>query len=128
MKKTVKILLIVFLFCTYIYVSKIDSIPTKTIIFQGEKLDIGDFWGISVEVENDKTSSVLASTNLEDSIQPETGNVTAKVKLFDIFTVKNVDVSVIKKSSVIPVGQIAGLKLYTHGVLVVGLSEITSMG
>ena len=126
MKKSVKILLIAFLFCVYIYVLKICSIPTKTIIFQGEKFDIGNFFGISLDVENDKSTSVLASTSLEDSIQPKVGNLTAKVKLFDVFTVKNVDVSVIKKTKVIPVGQIAGLKLYTQGVLVVGLSEIIS--
>lgn len=126
MKKSVKILLIAFLFCIYLYVLKISSIPTKTIIFQGQKFDIGNFFGISLDVENDNFTSVLASTSLEDSIQPEVGNVTAKVKLFDVFTVKNVDVSVIKKSTVIPVGQITGLKLYTHGVLVVGLSEIIS--
>ena len=126
MKRSVKILLIAFLFCIYVYICKIDSIPTKTIIFEGEKLNIGDFLGISLNIENNSKSSILASTNLEDSMQPEFGNVIAKVKLFDVFTVKNVDVSVIKKSSVIPVGQIAGLKLYTHGVLVVGLGEITS--
>ena len=53
-------------------------------------------------------------------------NIISIVKLFDIFTVKNVDISVIKKTKVIPVGQVVGLKLYTHGVLVVGLSEIVS--
>lgn len=126
MKKSLKILLIAFLFFIYIYTSKISSIPQKTIIFQGQSLNFGNFLGISIKVENDETKSVLASTNIENSIQSETGNITAKVKLFDVFTVKNVDVSVIKKTTVIPVGQVAGLKLYTQGVLVVGLSEITS--
>lgn len=126
MKKTKKILLIAFLLCIYVYISKISSIPSKAIIFKGQKFDIGNFLGISLDVDNNNFSSVLASTTLEDSIQPEIGNVTARVKLFDIFTVKNVDVSVIEKQRVIPVGQLAGLKLYIHGVLVVGLSEITS--
>ena len=127
MKKTKKILLIAFLLCIYVYISKISSIPDKAIIFKGQKFDIGNFLGISLDIDNDNFSSVLASTTLDDSIQTETGNVTAKVKLFDIFTVKNVDVSVIEKQKVIPVGLLAGLKLYTHGVLVVGLSEITSV-
>lgn len=126
MKITRKILLIAFLFCVYSYVLKICSIPNKVIVFKGQNFDIGNFFGVSLDFENDKISSVLASTNIDDSIQPEYGNLTAKVKLFDIFTVKNVDVSVIEKRKVIPVGQIAGLKLYTHGVLVVGLSEIIS--
>ena len=126
MKKTKKILIIAFLFCIYVYVLKISSIPNKVIIFKGQNFDIGKFFGISLDIGNNEISSILASTNLDDSIQPESGNITAKVKLFDIFTVKNVDVSVLEKRKVIPVGQIAGLKLYTHGVLVVGLSEILS--
>lgn len=126
MKKTIKILLIAFLFFVYIYFSKISSIPGKKILFEGDKLNFGNFLGLSVEIDSNNYSSVLASTNLENSIQPKSGNITAKVKLFDIFTVKNVDISVIKKTKVIPVGQVVGLKLYTHGVLVVGLSEIVS--
>ena len=35
-----------------------------------------------------------------------------------------VDVNIIPKTKVIPVGSIAGVKLYTNGVLVVGMSEI----
>lgn len=128
MKKSFRVLFVAFLFFVYIYFSKISSIPSKKIIFEGDNFSIGNFWGLSVDVkgEGQNYSSVLASTNLEESIQPKSGNITAKVKLFDIFTVKNVDVSVIKKTKVIPIGQVAGLKLYTHGVLVVGLSEILS--
>lgn len=126
MKKSVKILFIAFLLCLYVYISKISNIPSQAIIFLGEKFDIGNFLGLSIEYDGKKSGSILASTNTQDSIQQNNGKITAKVKLFDIFTVKNVDVSVIKKTNVIPVGQIAGLKLYTHGVMVVGLSEITS--
>lgn len=128
MKKYFRILLIAFLFFVYVYFSKISNIPSKKILFEGDNLNIGNFFGLSVDIQNQdySYSSVLASTNIEDSIQPKAGNVTAKVKLFDIFTVKNIDLSVIKKTNVIPIGQVGGLKLYTHGVLVVGLSEILS--
>ena len=37
---------------------------------------------------------------------------------------KSINVNVIPKTTVIPVGSIAGLKLYTNGVLVVGMAEI----
>ena len=126
MKKSVKILFIAFLLCLYVYISKISNIPSQAIIFNGENFDIGNFLGLSIEYDGKKSGSILASTNIEESIQQNNGNVTAKVKLFDIFTVKDVDLSVIQKTKVIPVGQIAGLKLYTHGVMVVGLSEITN--
>ena len=46
------------------------------------------------------------------------------VSLFDKLFIKSVDVSVLPRTTVIPVGNIAGVKLYTNGVLVVGMSEI----
>ena len=47
------------------------------------------------------------------------GKETLKVSLFDNIPLKNIDVSVLPKTTVIPVGNIAGVKLYTNGVLVV---------
>lgn len=52
------------------------------------------------------------------------GKATLEVSLFDNISLKSVDVSVLPKTTVIPVGNIAGVKLYTSGVLVVGMSEI----
>lgn len=52
------------------------------------------------------------------------GTETIKLNLFDNIKIKEIQVSVLPKSTVIPVGNIAGVKLYTSGVLVVGMSEI----
>lgn len=46
------------------------------------------------------------------------------VNLFKHLNVSNVTVNVIPKTTVIPLGNAIGLKLYTQGVLVVGMSEI----
>ena len=46
------------------------------------------------------------------------------VKLFDSLNVANLTVKEKKKTTVIPLGNTIGLKLYTEGVLVVGMSEI----
>ena len=46
------------------------------------------------------------------------------VNLFDKVKVSDVTVNVIPKTTVIPLGNAIGLKLYTEGVLVVGMSEI----
>ena len=46
------------------------------------------------------------------------------VELFNSINVGNVTVNVIPKTKVIPLGDSIGLKLYTEGVLVVGMSEI----
>ena len=44
--------------------------------------------------------------------------------MFENITLKNVDVSVIPKTKSNTIRNIAGVKLYTNGVLVVGMSEI----
>lgn len=46
------------------------------------------------------------------------------VQLFGGLNVSNVTLNVIPKTTVIPLGNTIGLKLYTEGVLVVGMSEI----
>ena len=129
MKKTRKILLITFLLIImciiYVYICAIDAIPTNTILFQGEELNIRTIFGITLKEENKENQTVLTSTTLDENGKSEKiGTKTVEVKLFDKFTVKEVGVSIIERTTVIPVGQIAGLKIYTSGVLVVGMSEI----
>lgn len=122
MRKKLKFLIIAFLLCVFVYVCKIDSIPTNIIIYDGENIGISNFFGISIKLGDKDYNSIVASSNLnEDTLKD---NTTIDVKLFDTIKVKEVSVSTIEKSSVIPVGQVSGLKLYTNGVLVVGMSEI----
>lgn len=46
------------------------------------------------------------------------------LSFFNIFKLKEINVNVISKTKVIPMGNAIGMKLYTDGVLVVGMSEI----
>lgn len=62
--------------------------------------------------------------NSSQSLTKQAGKSTLEVSLFDSINIKNVNVDVLPKTTVIPVGNIAGVKLYTNGVLVVGMSEI----
>ena len=121
-----KKLLIAFLLCFFtiilIYLCAIDAIPNNIILFKGEELSFKKVWGISLENKNSKYGTILTSTKSTD--KSEIGKTNLEVKLFNIFNVKNIDVSVIERTKVIPIGQIAGIKLYTSGVLVVGMSEI----
>ena len=57
--------------------------------------------------------TVETSSNNEEKINDEIENKKLEVSLFDIFKIKDVDVDVIPKTKVIPVGNIAGVKLYT---------------
>lgn len=121
MKKSFKIFIIAFLLIVFTYVCKINSIPNNLIIYNGENIDIGNFLGL--KLSNKNHDFLLASNNLNENSKKL---FVEEVKLFDILTVKKIKVNKIDEKTVVPVGQISGLKLYTNGVLVVGMSEIRS--
>ncbi len=124
MKKITKIFIIAFLLCIFTYCCKIDSIPNNIILYGGEQLNLGEFLGISLQIGEKNCDSVLASSDISNDTNSENKSATVDVKLFNAINVKQVSVSIIDKTTVIPVGQVSGLKLYTNGVLVVGMSEI----
>lgn len=47
-----------------------------------------------------------------------------KVRIFDTIDVSNISVNILPKTKVVPLGNAIGLKLYTEGVLVVGMGDI----
>lgn len=116
-----KIILLAFLIILYIYILVINYIPEQITIFEGENLSLKTFFGITLN-SNDESLTVSADTG-EKTIN-KIGTEKLSVNLFEKIFLKNIDVSVIPRTTVIPVGSIAGAKLYTSGVLVVGMSEI----
>lgn len=70
-----------------------------------------------------QTSSNIG--NQLESASEKTGKIDLELSLFDVIPLKEVTLNVIPKTKVVPVGGTIGLKLYTKGVLVVGMSEIT---
>ena len=124
MRKTKRIFIIAFLLCIYIYCCKIDSIPNSIILYGGEQLNLGNFLGISLKIGDEDCNTILASSDITENSDSNKNEATIDVKLFNTINVKEVSVSIIDKTTVIPVGQVSGLKLYTNGVLVVGMSEI----
>ena len=120
MKKIKKILIVITLVLIYIYVCNISMLPNNIILMQGEVLKLNTVLGVNVK--NAKT--VTASSNLNNSIFEETGKMNLELNLFNLFSVKDVTVNVIPKTTIIPLGKAIGMKMYTKGVLVVGMSEI----
>lgn len=116
-----KIIVLIFLFILYIYVLVINYIPDKITIFEGEEISLKTFLGITIDSQNEILS---VSANTGEKTIHKIGSEKLTVNLFDKLFIKNIDVSVLPKTTVIPVGNIAGVKLYTSGVLVVGMSEI----
>lgn len=125
LKFLLKIFIIVILFVVYIYVIAINAIPENIVIFQGEDVNIKTILGLNVNVVDEENALETSSTN-QNGIN-NSNKQTAKLNLFQKIFLKNIDIDVLPKTKVIPIGSVAGIKLYTNGVLVVGMSEIQGM-
>jgi len=124
LKKAIwKILLLVILLLIYTYIVSIQSIPNNIVIFEGESISLKTMLGLKADLtEKDEVIETL-SNNQTNTIY-NSGRKTVKLSLFQNILLKNVNVDVLPRTKVIPIGNIAGIKLYTSGVLVVGMSEI----
>lgn len=122
MKKTFfRIIILIVLFIIYSYILVISNIPNNIVIFEGENIELKSLFGLKLDINN--SESIQVSVSDENKIDM-VGKTTAKLSLFDNISIKNINVDVLPKTKVIPVGTMAGLKLYTSGVLVVGMSEL----
>lgn len=121
MKHLKRGILLFVLFFIFIYVVSIDNIPQTIEIFQGEEINITTLWGVKISNE---TKSIETSSTLYSSTFDEIGEEKLEVSLFDKIRLKTINVNVIEDVDVIPVGAIVGIKLYTNGVMVVGMSSI----
>lgn len=97
----------------YIYVANITLIPEQIILLENEPYKIKKFIGVD-------TIETVSTAN-------DNGNtLNVDVTLFGN-KVKNITVDTIENVEVVPIGKIIGMKLYTNGVLIVGMSEIENM-
>ena len=118
MKILKKIIFECILLIILVYVINITSIQKKIVLFEGEDLKLETLFGISKEKEEIITTSV----NNEENNVVKKEKVT--LSLFNLLKLKEVDVTIIEKTKVIPLGNTIGLKLYSNGVLVIGMTEI----
>ena len=123
MKKFLKISILIVLFILYVYVLAIEAIPDSFILFEGENLNIKTILGLNIE-KNENYEAIQASSNTNSKSINETKMTNIDVNILGAIPVKNVSVSILPKTTVIPVGNVAGVKLYTSGVLVVGMTEV----
>ena len=123
MKVFKKFFVILFLLVVYMYVCNISMLPNNIILMQGEALNLNTILGINVK-SSSLSNAITASSNLNNSIAENTGKMELELDLFNLFPVKDVTVNVIPKTKVVPLGKAIGMRLYTEGVLVVGMSEI----
>ncbi len=118
-------ILIVSLLILNIYVVLIQSIPDNIIIFEGENIGIKNILGIKAYLTAENNERIVETvSNVQTNSINTTGKKTLKLNLFENIFLKDINIDVLPKTTVIPVGNIAGIKLYTTGVLVVGMTEI----
>ena len=122
-KNVLKAFILLFLLIIYTYIVSIENMPNNIVVFEGETFSLNTLLGLSINMENGSGIIETVSNNGKKAIN-QTGNQKLTLNLFENFEVKKLNVDVIPKTTVIPVGNVAGLKLYTNGVLVVGMTEI----
>ena len=114
MRKKLDYIAIFFLFIIYVYVVCITFLPNEVTLFGNEELNLKTILGVN-------TSQIATVSN-------ENINKTkVEVNLFGLVNVKDIDVISIDNYKVVPVGKIIGLKLYTNGVLIVGMTEVENI-
>lgn len=121
-KNFAKIAGVLVLLLSYVYICSINSIPSNIIIFEGENLNLKIATGLTLASKNSKTILTASNINKEKINSEGTNNL--NLNLFGTIPVKEVNVNVIPKTMVVPLGNAIGMKLYTKGVLVVGMSQI----
>lgn len=128
MRKKIKpILLILFFLLIYVYVCNITLIPNNIVVFQGEQVNFKTLYGIEIRSNKKNLGAydiMQTATNLSEKVSDKVGNVSLSLDLFGTIPLKKIDVNVLPRTKVIPMGNTIGMKLYTDGVLVVGMSEI----
>lgn len=100
-----------------IYTVNITGIPNKVVLFENEELNLGQTFGIVLKEEQKEVLEASATSNKIE-------NKTVTVSLLGIFDLKKVEVSTIQNTRVIPLGNTIGIRLYSNGVLVIGMTEV----
>lgn len=125
-------ILIFILLLILAYATNITSIPDSIILFEDDDFIYETIAGIKIEEEEsnkkEQTISVGADITSENKSTENKEEFVSQTKTYNLsllgVKVKTVTASVISNRKVIPLGNLAGLKLYTEGVLVVGLDQI----
>lgn len=114
---------IILLTILLVYITNITTIPKNIILFQNEDYKISHLKGVEIE-GNLKASEQNIIEKISTINSEIVGNIKLKLTALGIFPIKDITVSVIPQTMVIPSGKAIGLKVYSKGVLVIGESEI----
>lgn len=93
------------------------TLPNDYSVVEGRALEISSGLPVSVSYKREKNS---------DTLQNDTDNSSfdARLNLFGLFPVKDVNISVVSKNKVAVLGSLFGIKIFTDGVLVVKVDTV----
>ncbi len=97
------------------------TIPDSIRLLENEEIHVNGIFSLksSQEGENDPSAASVASVSSEPP-----GSYTVEISVFDTIPVKSSTVTVSKRQYVVPSGDIFGVKIFTDGVLVVGMDDV----
>ena len=95
----------------------ITGMPESVVLFKNEELNLHEIFGVVLKEDNKNLIETSSNNNkIEDK--------TITVSLFNLINLKKIEVSTIQNVRVIPLGNTIGIKLYSDGVLVIGMTEV----
>lgn len=109
MKKIKRAIFILILLIILAYTTNITAIPNNIIIFQGEELNLGTTFGLYLKEKENKTVQTSSTVENENIVSKKI----VTISLFNLFDIKDLEINTIPETTVIPLGNLVGLKLYT---------------
>lgn len=96
------------------------TLPDNFFVAQGESLMINSRLSITAAAQMESEAQ-----SLDPKVYDQAGNCySLKLSLFDSVVIKQVQVQVVERKMVVPGGSPFGIKMFTSGVMVVGMSDI----
>ncbi|HEX3038112.1 MAG TPA: SpoIVB peptidase [Oscillospiraceae bacterium] len=121
MKKLFKALFVICVSCSLVLAAAVGTIsyftPDSYQVTAGKSLGLDN---IAVTAKNTKNDQVISAAALKKSNQ----NYQAKLMLLNTIPIKTVNISVIDENWLIPCGTPFGIKMFTNGVVIVGVADI----
>lgn len=125
MKKIKFVLTFFLLFIIYGYIVFFSAIPENIFLLNNEKVIFRIPPGIKlIETTTTNNNEMTFDIENKETINEDINYTNIEVKLFGKLSLKNIKIAKLEEIKVVPVGKVIGLKLYTNGVLVVGMSEV----
>lgn len=111
--KKLSALYLVFCISIFSYIAFLDyKLPDRYTVCENDNFSLSQSYL--------KTNNILSNTPVSSDLS----NCTKTINLFGIFPIKNVSVKTNKQIDLIPSGNQFGIKMFTDGAMVVGLTEI----